>query len=194
MPRIDAPTLAEHRTRQQRLLLEAAKELMAEEHAAPSLAQVGARAGMARSSVYQYYSSRDDLLVGVMEDVLPGWVRRVSACVDAAGAPGERVWAYVRANVELFTGPEQAIATTLAQALEPQVLQASMEDFHGELQVPLVAALTDLGEPQADRMTNLVNTMTVRACQPRRPGEPAPGMPEALDVLHRLLRDYLELP
>lgn len=168
MPRIDAPTLAEHRARQERALLDAAKELVAEEQAAPSLAQVGERAGLARSSVYQYFSSLEDLLQKVMEDVLPGWVRRVNDRVAAVEAAGERVWAYIEANVALFTGPEQASATTLAQALEPTVLQGPMESFHQDLQVPLVEALLEMGEPQVAEMSDLLNVMTVRACQPVR--------------------------
>nr|WP_255436258.1 TetR/AcrR family transcriptional regulator [Tessaracoccus sp. MC1756] len=174
-------------------MLQAAKDLLAENLSPPSMAQVGKRAGLARSSVYQYFSSPDDLLQKVMEDVLPGWLRRVNERVSAAGSPGERVWAYIEANVALFTGPEQAIATTLAQALEPQVLQGPMEHFHAELQVPLVEALTDLGEPQVAEATDILNAMTVRACQPVRAGEPAPSAEESLALVRRLLQGYLGL-
>ncbi|HLU31431.1 MAG TPA: helix-turn-helix domain-containing protein, partial [Acidimicrobiia bacterium] len=62
MPRIKAETLAEHRELQRRAVLEAARDLLAETGKAPSLAEVGERAGLARSSMYHYARSRDDLL------------------------------------------------------------------------------------------------------------------------------------
>ena len=58
MPRIDAPTVAEHHAQRRAALLAAAEELLAEQGVeAVTPAAVGARAGLARSSVYQYFSS-----------------------------------------------------------------------------------------------------------------------------------------
>ena len=53
MPRITAPTVAEHHAKQRRALLDAARDLLAETGAEPSMAAVARRAGLARSSIYQ---------------------------------------------------------------------------------------------------------------------------------------------
>ncbi|WP_406673984.1 helix-turn-helix domain-containing protein [Nonomuraea sp. N2-4H] len=80
MPRIQAPTVAEHRAAQRRALLDAAREILAETGRPPTLARVAERAGLARSSLYQYFRSSGDLLNAVVEDVFPagrrGWQRR----------------------------------------------------------------------------------------------------------------------
>ena len=193
MPRIDAPTVAEHRRRQQRVILDAARSLLAASTQPLTLAAVGREADLPRSSVYQYFSSRDDLLAAVVADVFPDWSRQVYAKVEAAATAGERVWAYVVANLDLFASSEQAVARALATAVDPQVLQGPMDTFHAGLQAPLRAALADLGEPEPAAMAQLVDALILQVShnldQPH-------GLPhaQALAMLRRLLGPYLDLP
>ncbi|MER5262070.1 TetR/AcrR family transcriptional regulator [Actinosynnema sp. NPDC002837] len=189
MPRIQAPTVAEHRARQRRAILVAAHELLAETGQAPSLAAAGARAGLARSSVYQYFSSRDALLQAVVEDTFPAWAAQVRAHVAAAPTPADQVWAYVEANVALFSGPEQAVAKALRTAMDPSVLHEHSARLHAQLREPLVNALRLLGEADPDQMAELVNATVLRASQDiERDGRTA-----VLALLDRLLRPYLDV-
>ncbi|SDF97254.1 transcriptional regulator, TetR family [Lentzea fradiae] len=197
MPRIQAPTVAEHRARQRQAILDAARALLAENGEAPSLAAVGARAGLARSSVYEYFSSRGDLLAGVVADVLPAWADRIVEAVEAAPTPGERVWAYVTANVELFAGSEQAVARALTSVVDPAVLAAPMEEFHDSLQKPLLAALRAHGEAQPEVMADIIGSMVVRASRDLwSPNKRTVKrrLDAALAMLRRLLGPYLQLP
>ena len=194
MPRIQAPTVAEHRARQRRAILDAARAHLAEEGAAPSLAQVGARAGLARSSVYEYFDSRDDLLAAVVADVFPDWADKVIGSIQAAPAPGEQVWAYVEANMRLFAGSEQAVARALTNVVDPTILAEPMTRFHQSLQEPLVAALRAHGEPQPQLMADIIDSMVVRASRDLRepPHEATQGnLSTALTLLHNLLGPYL---
>ena len=163
MPRIQAPTVAEHRARQRRAILDAARAHLAEESTAPSLAQVGARAGLARSSVYEYFASREDLLAGVVADVFPDWAGQVIGAVEAAQSPGEQVWAYVEANMRLFASSEQAVARALTSVVDPPLLAEPMTRFHESLQRPLVAALRAHGENQPQLMADIIDSIVVRA-------------------------------
>ena len=79
MPRIRAATVAEHRAVQRRLLLDAAREIVGETGRRPTLAAVAARVGLARPSVYEYFSSPDELLAALVEDITPRWAGRVNA-------------------------------------------------------------------------------------------------------------------
>lgn len=196
MPRIQAPTVAEHRRRQERALLDAARALLAETGDAPTLGDVGARAGLARSSVYEYFTSRDDLLVAVVADVFPDWAGQVHARMAAAGTPGERVWSYVGANVDLFASSEQAVARALTSVVEPQLLKAPMEAFHAELQAPLIAALSDLGEPRPRQVAELIGSLVVqvsRTFDDQGSDDVRTDRYAALDLLRRLLGGYLGL-
>ncbi len=188
MPRIQAPTVAEHRARQRRAILDAARALLAETGAAPTLAAAGERVGLARSSVYQYFPSADALLDAVAADVFPAWTARVLDHVASAATPADRVWAYVEANVTLFAGPEQALAQALRTAMDPAVLHEHSSKLHAQLQEPLIASLRLLGEPDPERMAELVNAAVLRASQ----NIGSAGMAEVLGLLDRLLRPYLD--
>lgn len=198
MPRIAAPTVAEHHARQRRALLDAARALLAETGEAPSMTAVGRRAGLARSSVYQYFESPHALLHAVVADVLPDWASQVRQQVEAAGTPGEKVWAYIEANVALFASSEQAVAQALTRVVEPHVLRGPMQEFHARLQVPLRAALADLGEPDVATMAETIDALIVHAARGAGAadgvcsgGDLRPERP--LAQLRRLIGGYLGL-
>ncbi|NUT51766.1 MAG: TetR/AcrR family transcriptional regulator [Saccharothrix sp.] len=188
MPRIQAPTVAEHRVRQRRAILDAARALLADTGEAPSLAAAGARIGLARSSVYQYFPSREALLEAVVADVFPSWTAQVLDHVAAAHTPADRVRAYVEANVRLFSGPEQSVAKALRTVMDPVVLQQHSSQLHTRLREPLVESLRALGEPEPERMAELVNATILRASQDIETA----GMASVLALLDRLLRPYLD--
>ena len=187
MPRIDAPTVVEHHARQRRALLDAARALLAETGQAPSMAAVARKAGLARSSVYQYFDSAEGLLHAVVADVFPDWADQVQSHVDQASGPGQRVWAYVEANVALFASSEQAVAQALARVVDPGVLRGPMQEFHARLQVPLRDALVDLGEPEVERMAELVGAIINHACRGEFDRD------RTLAQVRRLIGGYLRL-
>lgn len=198
MPRIDAPTVAEHRTRQRHALITAARALLAETGGLPSMHAVGRRAGLARSSVYEYFASSDDLMNAVIADVFPDWSQQVHERVAAAPTAGERVWAYIEANVDLFASSELAVAHALAKVVEPDVLRGPMKQFHSQLQIPLLEALAELGDPEPLAAAEMVDALIVHAWRPAEhtSGTPAGGLDRdtTLSVLRRMLAGYLRLP
>gem|GEM_PF-254371 len=160
VPRIDAPTVAEHRAARQRALLDAARSMLtAEPDRVPSLAEVGELAGLSRSSVYQYFRSRDDLLRAVVSESFPRWQQRLDAAMSAAPGPAARVLAFVRANLELVADGEHALARTLAVVAPAEDLARESHAFHEALLLPVLDALTELGAPDPESTTELVNAL-----------------------------------
>ncbi|GAA3533229.1 TetR/AcrR family transcriptional regulator [Nocardioides daeguensis] len=193
MPRITAPTVAAHREQQLRAVLDSARAILGETRQAPTLAATAQRAGLARSSIYRYFASREELLAAVVADVFPEWAGQVRARVEAATTPGEKVWAYVCANIDLFSSSEQDVASALSEVADPHLLKEPMEAFHAELQRPLVAALVAHGEPHAQLMAETIESALVHVA--RRLGEPVEDplrKDQALALLRRLLGGYLQ--
>ena len=118
MPRITAPTVIEHREQQRRALLDAARAIISETRTAPTLAATAERAGLARSSIYRYFASSEQLLEAVVADVLPTWTDTVHSRVEAATTPGEKIWAYIGANLDLFSSSEQDLASALREVAD----------------------------------------------------------------------------
>jgi AcrR family transcriptional regulator len=159
VPRIKAATVVEHRAAQRRALLDAARAILAETGESPSLAGIGARAGLARPSVYQYFRSREDLLDAVVEDTFPRWLRRITAAMDAAGTPGAQVLAYVEENLQLVADGEHAVARALAAIAPSDALAEKSRVMHEQLRTPVVDALRAHGAADPDATADLVNAL-----------------------------------
>jgi AcrR family transcriptional regulator len=146
MPRISAATVAEHRAQQRTALLNAAAQLLATggvESATPKA--VGTAAGLARSSVYQYFSSSADLIAAVVEERFPLALAQLDAAVDQHASVGDRVDAYVEAALMIAADPIHKALFALGGHGLPDECRDRVAELHGQLQSPLRELVADLG-------------------------------------------------
>jgi AcrR family transcriptional regulator len=164
VPRIDAPTIAQHRAQRRRALLDAARALLVENpHRTLTLAAVASRAGLPRSSTYEYFPSGRELLLELVEEVLPNWSRRVTTAMAAADTPGGKVLAYATANLRLVAEGEHALATALVQSVPGEQVSASTQRMHDQMSQPLSAALAELGLAEPDVTAKLISAVVYTA-------------------------------
>lgn len=158
MPRISEPTVAAHRAHQRATLVAAAHALLLSEGpAAVTPAAVGAQAGLARSSVYQYFSSANALLATVVEGAFPAWAHALEQAVAGHEDPREQVDAYVRTSLLRFGSGEHKLAGALNGLALPAACEQRLGELHGALLAPLVAALTALGVVSPGTTAVLIN-------------------------------------
>lgn len=101
MPKIEAPTVAEHREMIRTRLVDAAEAILrAGPDAKLTATEVSSAAGIARNSIYRYVDSVEDLRGLVVGRYLPEWLTTVVAAMDAATTPEDRVVAWVQVNLE----------------------------------------------------------------------------------------------
>ena len=151
MPRIEAPTVAEHHQMRRAALIAAAGDLLATKGVeAVTLGAVGAAAGLARSSVYQYFDSTGSLLAALIEQELPRATAHLTAVVARAGDPAEKVETFVKASLRAATDENHRALAALGWADLPPECRARLAQLHQEQLAPLVDALADLGarDPQ----------------------------------------------
>jgi AcrR family transcriptional regulator len=185
VPRIQAPTVAEHRAARLRALLDAGRAVVSETGRAPTLGAVAARAGMARPSVYEYFSSGDDLLAALTEDITPRWTARLRERMSGAATPAEQVLGYVRANLELVAEGEHATIAALAAAAPGHVTGERAAAMHAALLVPLTEALTALGADPVPVVAAAIDGMVRATSRTIEEGTP-------LDVAWPAVRAVLE--
>lgn len=157
MPRIAAATVAEHRARQHALLLAEARRLLLEE--GPQVvtpAAVSARAGLARTSVYNYFTSSADIFAQLAQDAFVRWGDRLRASLDARPTPDGKIDAYVRTTLELAASGEHKIGGLLAGLDLPEECQRQLDDLHSGLLDPLREALRARGDPEPETTAMLV--------------------------------------
>ncbi|MGW1162933.1 TetR/AcrR family transcriptional regulator [Streptomyces sp. NPDC002519] len=158
MPKIHAASVADHRAQQRAALLDAARELLAEGDASKvTFAAVARRTGLARNSVYKYFTDRRELLTEVARQAAPRWIERIHTSLAAAGhSPEERVAAYVTAQLEMVRDGEHRIARARADAQDTAALREGADAAHRALLAPLVEALADLGDDAPLRTARLL--------------------------------------
>lgn len=157
MPKIDAPTVAEHHRRRRQALLAATERLLAEGGVdGVTLGAVGAQAGLARSSVYQYFDSAPALLAALVEDRMPRSLARLEADTTAAPDPAARVDAFVRSALRTTSDTTHRALSALADAELPPECAMRLAELHRGQQAPLRAALVDLGAPDPALTAELV--------------------------------------
>lgn len=92
MPRIRADSIAEHKELTRRQILEATEELIAELGSADfSLGEVASAVGIGRTTLYDYFTDRDDVIASLVEEELPGVMAALLADVDHAAPPPGRL-------------------------------------------------------------------------------------------------------
>lgn len=157
MPRITAPTLVEHRERQRAALLDAVEEIVIETGSTQvRVSDVAARAGLARSSVYEYFGSPSALLAGAVVDRMQRWTTDVAAHVNPGGAPAERVEMYIRASLELAAKGAHRLGRVVRFADIPPECSEALVPMHTEMTAPLTLALADARITDPDRAADLI--------------------------------------
>ncbi len=147
MPRIEAATVAEHNAMRRVQVVTASADVLAEVGISGfTPAAVAKKAGLARSSMYQYYPSTDALLGTAVAELLRRSRDRMVAAVGAASTPAERVTAYIQAAIE-DASEGHANLSDLAGIAMPEVCREAVRELHDELIEPLRAALADGGAP-----------------------------------------------
>lgn len=92
MPRIKAGSIAAHKALTRRQILDATRQLLAETGSADlNLADLAAGAGIARTTIYEYFRDRDDLIASLVEDALPGVVLELISGIEAVRPAGQRL-------------------------------------------------------------------------------------------------------
>lgn len=151
MPRISAPSVAEHRERVTTAIIAAAREVLIDKgYAGMKLGEVAAKAKVARTSIYDYFVSKEDVLLAVLEQDIPVWEKAVEASVAKVSDPRERVAAYVEALVGIATDGGMELAAVLRQSDLSKFVSRSLTEMVKGLVAPLVAALRDLGQEAPD--------------------------------------------
>jgi AcrR family transcriptional regulator len=92
MPRIRAASIDEHKELTRRAILSEAKLLIAESGTAEiSLGDLTAAAGIGRTTFYEYFTDRDDVIASIVEEELPEVVDQLIKSVSSTSNTGRLV-------------------------------------------------------------------------------------------------------
>lgn len=132
MPRIAAASIEEHVRNQGNRILDAARELFTSNgYRATDMGDIARTMGLARNSLYRYHSSKDHILVAVVEREMEPYFNELEALETEIADPIERINAWVGLQMEIAAGPCHAMIGMLGE-MPPQskALQKKIRGLH----------------------------------------------------------------
>lgn len=135
MPRIRAASIDEHKTLTRDALLNAARELIDETGTSDiSLGEVALAAGVGRTTLYDYFSDRDDVIASLVEDELPIVLKQVIDSVPVTLPIPERLAELASRTVE-FVATDRVFGVILHRdaGRMSAAAQERIAASHGEL-------------------------------------------------------------
>ena len=200
MPRIRAASIAEHKVITRALILEMAQELFATwGYEDTSFGDIATAVGIGRTTLYDYFTDKDDLLASLVEETLPPTIQRMVEQVPPDIPPAERLRHLVIRMVEFV-----ALEPTLGLLLHREVpkLSASAQkrvaNAHQSLAREFIdtyragVAAGDLKQLPPGLAGRFLNDMTMSAARVLIDSEnPTEALPTIAEVMADLLFDGL---
>lgn len=153
MPKIAAPTVAEHRAMIRTRLIDAAETILRDPSGQLTAGAVTSAAGIARNSIYRYVDSVEDLRALVVDRYLPDWLIVVAAAMQSAATPQDRVVAWVRVNLQQAAATGHGWLMEAARSPAPNAsIDESVAQAHTGMRNSLTDAWSDLLQPHPDRI------------------------------------------
>ncbi len=128
MPKINAPTLAEHRAETRDALLEAWGELVLERgYDEVSLSHVAQAVGLARTAIYNYFPDREALLFAWTDRLVQETMDQLTAEMADAETHAEKLAVFVRVELESFVNSHLQPGREVVHLMGPEAFARFME-------------------------------------------------------------------
>lgn len=146
MPKIQAPSLLAHRELRRQQLMAAAMELAISEGAqAITVAAVAAKAGLSRSSIYEYFSSSADLVADLVIEELDYYTVRLADAIKDATDPFEKISLWIAEGLRYVEDGRHMLVKSLNTVTTPAYRKEEIAFGHRKLIAPLREALSETG-------------------------------------------------
>jgi len=176
MPRIETETLAEHREWRRNQLIDAAASIAMESGgAAITVAAVAQRAGLSRTSVYEYFASGSELVADLVIDELKTFAATLNSSVSECLEPRCVVSCWIKGALEYIADGRHLLAKALNSTAMPQSRSQQIGMAHRALMAPLVKAIEELGVKDTQRALSFIQAITDASTKRIESGHEAEG-------------------
>ena len=174
MPKIETQTLSQHRDWRRSQLIEAAAAIALESGgAAITVAAVAARAGLSRTSVYEYFASSADLAADLVIDELNSFAQELKKISEAGSSPIEAIDLWIEGSLQYIADGRHLLAKALNAIDLPRNRSAAIGMAHGALLAPLRSKLEELGVSDINFALTLIQSTTDGASRRIESGDDA---------------------
>ncbi len=164
MPKISAPTLVEQRAWRRSQLLDAASAIALENGPTSiTVSTVAARAGLSRTSFYEYFSSSSEIVAELITDELNEFTEFLAQKVAAASVPEEAITAWIEGSLEYVADGRHLLARALSTLELSTERSTQIGIAHRKMLAPLSTPLNQLGVTDVRQALALIHAATESA-------------------------------
>ncbi len=153
--------MAQHREWRRQQLVAAACEIALEKGGqAVTVASVAVRAGLSRTSVYEYFGSSEELIVDLVLDELSHFSRALHQAVSDTDDAFLAIEQWVEAALRYIADGRHLLAKALSAIATPKERAREIGAAHQVLLAPLQKALADIGVRDISQALSLIQAVT----------------------------------
>jgi AcrR family transcriptional regulator len=161
MPRIETETLAQHRDWRRSQLIDAAASIALESGgAAVTVAAVAQRAGLSRTSVYEYFGSSSELVADLVIDELKNFAQVLTEAVSQCADDHNITECWIEAALTYIADGRHLLAKALNATTLPQSRSHQIASAHRALMAPLVKGFEQMGVKDLQQAMAFVQAIT----------------------------------
>ncbi len=148
MPRIAAASIDAHVRQQTARIVAAARELFRSQgYRRTDMHDIAAAVGLARNSLYRYFSNKDYILLACIEEDMAPYLDTLRGLEQAFPDPLDRIDAWLTAQFDIATGPAHVTMEFMAEVREgSEELKRRIAELHTAPTVVLEAAVREMPE------------------------------------------------
>ena len=161
MPKISTPDLASHRDWRRNQLIAAATEIAIEGGSASiSIAAVAARAGLSRTSVYEYFASSQDLVADLLIEELNNFSELLKEAIADHSDPITALTIWIETSLNYVGDGRHLLAKSLHATTLPRERNAEIAAAHRQMLAPLSKTFAALGITDTARALSQLQATT----------------------------------
>lgn len=161
MPKINTINLVNQREWRRSQLISAAAAIALESGSeAITVAAVAQRAGLARTSVYEYFGSSAELVADLIIEELSAFTEILVTAVSPASVPEEAIANWINSALQYIADGRHLLAKALSATSLPINRSAEIGAAHRALLAPLNAALTEIGVRDLNYALSMIQSLT----------------------------------
>lgn len=161
MPRIETETLAQHRDWRRSQLIDAAAAIALESGgAAVTVAAVAQRAGLSRTSVYEYFGSSAELVADLIIDELHNFAQVLADAIAQCDGTKNCVECWIEGALTYIADGRHLLAKALNATAIPQTRTHQIAAAHRALMAPLIDGFGKMGIKDIQQAMIFVQAIT----------------------------------
>ena len=161
MPKIQTEKLAEHRDWRRQQLIDAAAAIALQSGGqAITVAAVAERAGLSRTSVYEYFSSSADLTADLVIEELHNFIQILTDAITDQDDSEAAICEWIAAALRYIADGRHLLAKALSATATPKDRAEEIAAAHRALLAPLSRALNAMGVQDLNQALALIQGAT----------------------------------